>query len=272
MRHIRLLSKLQSLAASSPLLVRAAVKIRNQANAVVAAHFSRLSGSPDIARNGEGNLAEILAPRAGVVVDVGANRGNWTAQFLGHAGPAVRGLLFEVNSVCLGALRERFGGNKSLEIIDAALSDHTGETEFFESSANDQLSSLSAVNAGGGSTARRVRVTTLDRELEHRGQISFLKVDTEGHDYFVLRGARGLLRDKRIDVLQFECNSTWRATGTTIFGPAGFLESHGYRVMHLRPGGLFPVDIDTFGPDLGYGVWVAFHEGAAGLLAPLIHS
>lgn len=273
MNHIQLLFKLQNLTASSPSLLRAAVKIRNQANAVVAAHFSRLSGpAAEIDRNGEGLLAEAVAPHAKVFVDVGANRGNWTARFLDHAGPSVRGFLFEVNAACLGALRERFGTNDALEIRDAALSDYIGEAEFFESPASDDLSSLSAINAGAGCTRRVVRITTLDRELDRCGQISFLKVDTEGHDYFVLRGARGLLREKRIDVLQFECNFTWRATGTTISGPVGFLESHGYRVMHLRPEGLFSVDIGKFGPDLGYGVWVAFHEGAVALLAPLIHT
>jgi len=272
--HQKILSSLHRRISASPLAVRAAVKIRNQANAVVAAHFSRLSGSSDIALNGEGRLAEILAPQAGMFIDVGGNRGDWTANFLRHARPCTQGWIYEANTACASGLRKSFKNNPAIRIREVALSDYSGEADFFESSANDQLSSLSAANAGEGSVRRTTPVTTLDHESASwgGGNVSFLKIDTEGHDYFVLRGARGLLRQQRIDVLQFECNATWRASGTNIFGPAGFLAQHGYRVMHLRPDGLFSVPFEEFGPDFGYGVWVAFHDGISGSLAPLIRS
>ncbi len=138
---------------------------------------------------------------------------------------------------------------------------------------NNQLSSLSAANVGTSAAPPRiVPLVTLDSELEKWGwdRVSVLKIDVEGHDYFVLRGARQLLQRRRIDLVQFECNSTWAATGVTLSAAINFLREFGYRVLHLRPAGLFAVDFARFSGDLGYGNWVAFHEGSVELVRSLL--
>lgn len=54
----------------------------------------------------------------------------------------------------------------------------------------------------------KVRLTTLDNYTnEHKiDYIDFLKIDTEGHDLFVLKGATTLLNENRIGLIQFEFN------------------------------------------------------------------
>ncbi len=52
----------------------------------------------------------------------------------------------------------------------------------------------------------RVEATTLDAFLDRHGiaRVAFLKVDTEGHDLNVLRGAARSLAEGRIGLIQFE--------------------------------------------------------------------
>jgi FkbM family methyltransferase len=272
MNSSHLFGRIHRFLSSRPLIVRAAVKARNQANAIVATHFSRLSVSTDSTANGENRLAEHVAPHARNFVDVGGNQGHWTAHFLRYVQGRPSGLIYEPNQACAMALQRRFASTEAVEVVHAAVADYLGEAEFYESSDDDQLSSLSAISAGPFAAPRRVPVVTLDDELKRRrwDRISFLKIDTEGHDYFVLRGARRLLSEGRVDLLQFECNNTWNATGITLRAAVNFLKPFGYSVRHLRPEGLFAVDYVFFGSEFGYGNWVAFHQGTEALLKPLL--
>ncbi len=89
----QLLGRLHAWLSSSPSLVDLAVKVRNQANAIVATHFSRLSVSTDPAVNGENRLVEFVASQAENFIDVGANEGEWSAHFLAHSRAKVPALI-----------------------------------------------------------------------------------------------------------------------------------------------------------------------------------
>jgi methyltransferase FkbM-like protein len=60
-------------------------------------------------------------------------------------------------------------------------------------------------------TEQSVITTTLDRYAGQSGVARFalVKIDAEGHDLAVLRGARGLLAEHRITVAQFEYHRRW---------------------------------------------------------------
>lgn len=53
-----------------------------------------------------------------------------------------------------------------------------------------------------------VKATTIDQFMEKHKieQIDLLKIDTEGHEYQVLRGAKKAIKEKRIKIVQFEFN------------------------------------------------------------------
>ena len=267
-----LAGKIHALLGRNSNITGIAVSVRNQANAIVAAHFSQLSVSSDPAINGEYKLLDFLAPNIEFFIDVGANEGNWTARLVRENITGSRGVLYDANLECVQTLTRRFGDFQGLTIASAAVADFTGATQFFESDANSELSSLSANNAGDLARCRSVAVVTLDDEAlrRHMPQVSFLKIDAEGHDYFVLRGARGLLQQKRIDIIQFECNSTWRRTGTTLSAAVNFLREYGYTTLQLRPTGLHSVDFEFYGGDYGYGNWVAFHSSARSMVTSLV--
>ena len=87
-----------------------------------------------------------------------------------------------------------------------------------------------------------VECTTLDAFIaEHGiGPIAFLKIDTEGFDLSVLRGARNALATKQIAAIQFEFIPANIVTTTTV---RDFLEVlAGYRVYRMcLNGSLIPL-------------------------------
>ena len=91
-------------------------------------------------------------------------------------------------------------------------------------------------DAGDSGSSETVRMDTLDnvcRELSV-GHISFLKIDTEGHDLDVLRGGRELLREHRVDVIETEVGMGPDNERHVPYGEiVSYLEGLQYRVFGL---------------------------------------
>ncbi len=125
-------------------------------------------------------------PRAGVMVDVGAHFGESLAPYL-ELGWSV--LAFEPDPANRSRLLQNVAAAK-IRIFDCAVSDHEQEdVPFFASPESDGISGLSAFRETHREV-NRVRLTTLDKVLieNQTTRVDFLKVDTEGHDLFVLKG------------------------------------------------------------------------------------
>jgi len=254
------LGRMHKFLGRSTMITRIAVKARNQASAVISAHFSDVDGP---AENGEYALIDLIAPDADNFIDVGGNVGEWSARFLSRMTGVRQGLIVDANSDCVHTLRKRFGEYRNVRILDAALSDYSGNSRFFEAPGSaSALSTLTTPSRKMSAVmARSVRVTTLDDEVAALGwdRVSMLKIDAEGHDLFVLRGARQLLSERKVDFVQFECNSTWYPVGVSIVAANAFLESVGYRIFQLAREGLRTIDIDYYG-SCGSANWVAIHD------------
>jgi FkbM family methyltransferase len=79
-------------------------------------------------------------------------------------------------------------------------------------------------NARAAGACRRVAVTTLDAWLDReRGRRFVVKIDAEGFDGPVLRGATRLLRERRVAAVVFECCHLWdRAVAAGAMPPNPF--------------------------------------------------
>jgi hypothetical protein len=107
---------------------------------------------------------------------------------------------------------------------------------------------------GANQTApEEVATITLDSYAEQSGVARFalVKIDAEGHDLAVLRGARDLLADHRIAVAQFEYNHRWVLARFFLRDAFEFLLGLGYRVGKLTPRGVefypgWDADLETF--------------------------
>ncbi len=145
----------------------------------------------------------VQAAGRGLVIDVGANTGFYTLLALAASrkvtvaayGPldSVRRILGE--NLRLNATRRR------ARVHADAISDSVGARTFFIPSATHGLvetsSSLCETFKGPGGTTQMVNATTLDARYTGRPRVRIIKIDAEGHDLEVLRGAEGVLRRDR---------------------------------------------------------------------------
>ena len=98
-----------------------------------------------------------------------------------------------------------------MEIVNAAVGDQSGEMPFFEEEGSGETSSLAPGVRLAPGIERTVPVTTLDEELaQSRSRtVDFCKVDAEGFDLRVMKGARSLCRSSE---------STSSSSSTTLRG------------------------------------------------------
>jgi hypothetical protein len=98
-----------------------------------------------------------------------------------------------------------------------------------------------------------VITSTLDEYAERSeiARFALVKVDAEGHDLAVLRGARGLLAKHRIAVAQFEYNNRWTLGRFFLRDAFELVQAFGYRVGKLTPRGVefypgWDAELETF--------------------------
>jgi len=175
--------------------------------------YARGEGANNPRTNGEYWLLQhALQSSTGpqVLLDVGANRGDWTAEALRVAEPAghVHVYAFEPASGTRTMLASRFSGNAAVDIQPFALSDAPRDAIFYSLGAGAGTNSLSS---SSGPHTEPARVTTIDAFLEQSGigTVLMAKIDTEGFDLLVMKGAQRALREGRIGIIQFEYNSRW---------------------------------------------------------------
>lgn len=197
----------------------------------------------DPSRNGEYWLARQLiedSAAGGVLMDVGANVGEWSRHVLsvtrGARNPFTV-LAFEPCSGTRSILEKRVPAGPDFEVIPLALSASEGEADFF--SGGDGLGTNS-LNSVSGSNAERVQLTTLDRFLEQRGidRVTLLKIDTEGFDLSVLQGAVNTLAAARIEVVQFEYNWRWLLNKASLLDVFNLLHDKPYWLGKLTGNGI----------------------------------
>jgi FkbM family methyltransferase len=239
-----------------------AALVRNQCNLLIGYSVAPTS---DPAANGEVWLLDRVAPHTSTFIDVGANRGEWSAALLSRA-PNAKGLAVDAGSAAIKLLRER--ALSGLSVMHLAVSDAPGEAEFYEFPDAGESSSFSA--RGGPDTIRRsVRVTTLDDLIEEAGwqHVDLIKIDAEGWDYRCLLGAERALRTHAVSLVQFEYNAPWVDSGSTLKAAIDYLEGYGYSVAVLRAGRLETYDYARLGEFFQYANFVAFTDHAASWLA-----
>jgi FkbM family methyltransferase len=135
-------------------------------------------------------------------IDVGAHSGFFLRQFLEFA-PAGRHWAFEPIPVLAGELRREF---PTVEVRNCALSDQEGQATFQYVPELPGWSGLRPQPYPVATHPQSIPVTIqrLDHLIMDEVPVAFVKIDVEGAELEVLRGAAGVLRHQRPVVL-FEC-------------------------------------------------------------------
>lgn len=113
-----------------------------------------------------------------------------------------------------------------------ALAEVEGEREIFfsrEFAENRGLASLHAPSSQAA-PALRVRTRRFDALCDESTRFGLIKLDVEGAEALVLRGAERLLREGRIRDLVFEEHNPWPAASTEL------LRQHGYQLWRVTRG------------------------------------
>ena len=203
----------------------------------------RFVSSYDRTSNGEWWLLDTVGPSVRRAFDIGANEGQWTAALLDRSPQIEHVVCWEPGATAFARLRACLGENPRVELVQAAVSDRAElEAEFFESDGT-QDSSMFAT-AAGDSHATIIPVVQLDEEIERLGAevVDLVKIDAEGADLMVLRGARRSLQSQRIRLVQFEYHRPWLHAGATMHAALEFLAACGYDTYLLNGSGLCRFD------------------------------
>jgi len=194
--------------------------------------------------NGEYSLLQALirsSPTSDLVLmDIGANLGNWTQQALRLSSQESKRAQVQCFEPCTGTrrmLEEQLKGQLNVSVNALALSDHQGTVMFYSSGDGKGTNSL---GASSGPIAEQVEVSTLDhfRATKGLGPVRMAKVDAEGFDFLILKGAMKTLADRSVDVIQFEYNWRWLQNGSSLRSVFDLIQGLDYRLGKLTPNGI----------------------------------
>jgi FkbM family methyltransferase len=256
MNLANLLDNIHQKLARSSLVVKIALKIQNQCRSIIKYY---LGESKYLDKNGEGWLAQKIAPHSSTFIDVGANLGEWTQIFYNNMSNPKIGLLFDPSPLAFKQLQNKFNNISEIELINAAVSDISGEMSFYENPDSFDKSSLVGDRHNPNLIETKVKVTTLDIEIEQRQipYIDFLKIDAEGYDFQVMRGAKNRLSTQSIGIIQFEYIGAWAEASSTLIAALNFLKSYDYQVFLLKSSGLYEFDYSLYKEYCTYSNFVA---------------
>lgn len=132
-------------------------------------------------------------------IDVGANKGIYSFEMSKHA---ARVIAFEPNPEYQADLRLL---PRNVEVHTVALSDHSGEAELLipNGMAGEPAAwaSLAASASERFSEVRRLRTALRTLDSYALENVSFIKIDVEGYEEVVLRGAERLLSEQHPTLL-----------------------------------------------------------------------
>jgi FkbM family methyltransferase len=210
----------------------------------------------EMATNGEARFARARLATASVAFDIGAAKGEWTKIALA-ANPDLQIHCFEPTSRRMKTLEDRKFGSRVVLIQLGLGAAEEVATIFYNASGGSN--SLYPQRYGGehydAGDVESVKITTIDAYCHEHGidHVDFVKMDIEGYEMAAIRGAERMLRQGRIDVLQFEYSSVFLDAGTSLMQLMKYVQlvNPAYVFHKIYPDGVQPVprythDLDNF--------------------------
>ena len=169
-------------------------------------------------------------------IDIGAHIGYYSLKAAATVGPAGHVIAIEPNPETIDKLRGNIqaSGANMVTVEPVACSDSEATLELFAAPrANTGESSLSLTNASQLNqpvTSYHVRARPLDSIVGETGlaRVDAVKIDVEGAEFLVLKGAQETLARFHPVVLVEIVEHQLQAMGTSAKEVAGFFSSHGY--------------------------------------------
>jgi len=213
-------------------------------NPILAPAFRGIRARMLVGKGGtvEGRLLSQLVQPGTVAIDVGANLGQYSAVMARSLRGSGFVLAFEPNPIAYEEL-VRGARNKAIVPLQYALSSQPGTSTLSVPTTEDgelqiQLGSLGHREGEGGHREFEVSVQTLDSfEPMLQLPVSVLKIDVEGFELEVLKGAQRILEQHRPPVV-LEIEHRHQPESQSAQDVAQWLLGHDYTVQGLTTAGL----------------------------------
>jgi FkbM family methyltransferase len=228
----------------------------------------------NLVANGESMLIKKIVRNVGrpiVAFDVGANEGGWTAE-VRNSCPGAEVHCFEIAPQMFEELTKHLSGHKGVHLRPFGLSDTTQQVEFTYFPNSNTFNSIKPLpwKKDGLHVSAQVRTGFDYIEQEGLNVIDLLKVDTEGHDIFVLRGFGDFLKRAFIKAIQFEYGVVCIPPRVFLGDFYELLAPRGYKIGRLHPNGVRFKVYDPFEDEhFRDGNYIAVHSEQTSLIQDL---
>ena len=182
-----------------------------------------------------------------VLFDVGANIGKYTLLLNKYFDKKnIKIFSFEPSKKSFEELKLNAKEVKNLKIFNLGFGEKEYTATLFSDKEGSSLSSLykRKLNHFGVKMENKeiVEVETIDNFCSKNsiGRIDFLKLDAEGNEFLILKGAGNMINSGKIDFIQFEfggCN----IDSKTYFQDFYYLLNPRYQIYRILKDGLFPI-------------------------------
>jgi len=182
---------------------------------------------------------ERIASRRINVIDIGANIGYYTILASRLIGPDQRVFSFEPQARAVSKLRRNIEANalSNVEVFSCALADTPGTVAFnLPAEGAEAYGSMHANGRFRVAKTVEIEAHRLDDVLERLGnpKIGLVKMDSEGAELLILRGATKLLSSPDKPNLIFEANEVnCKPFGYCVFDILQFVQSFGYKLRQV---------------------------------------
>lgn len=199
---------------------------------------------PDISVSVQEVLEKLRAERkdSGVFVDVGANVGmaSFAAAAMGFRVLAFEPVFENLQRICDGIYLNRVGN--LVTVFEAAASDRSGNITFHKLVGRLDNSAVSATGAklafkSNEEIAVQVRSIPLDKVIPESEPVLLIKIDVQGWEYHVLKGASKILKRKGREapyLIYEEDERLLQASNSSAKEIRDFLQTVGYNQCTLH--------------------------------------
>jgi FkbM family methyltransferase len=227
-------------------------------------NYARLDLQNDMEINGELYVQQVALQNAAssplVCFDVGANVGLWSKALLQQADSksiAAQVHAFEPCTETFAALSKNLNGNGcagKFVAVRKACSDHIGRATLnIVQPGCCGVNSIVTESRFPVQAREEVELTSIDAYCREASVtwIRLLKIDAEGHDLAVIKGAAEMLRRKAIDIIQFEYNQSWIEARSFLRDAFETVQTFGYELGKVTRRGVefyqgWAVELETF--------------------------
>lgn len=186
-----------------------------------------------------------------IAIDIGANSGIYSLELLKEF--EVKELhMFEPLTAGFEFLKKNFALNSSIHVINKGLSDKNESIKIFYETVKDKEKIIPNASVYKRSTEYIYDKTQNENEIVHlikfdeywQNQldsriIDFIKIDTEGHEFKCLMGAKEAVKSTK--VIQFEFGNTMVAPRLFFLDFYNFFTNLDFQIYRMRPNGLYTI-------------------------------